>query len=74
MTEIDPFGPEAHDKYAPQHTKVSGHYCYDFDGLWICEDCPEFHVCTCVEKTPEQKTRADNYHQEMNDYNEKIEF
>ena len=61
---VDPFGPESHDQHAPDHSKVSAHYCMDFDGLWICEDCTEFHTCTCVEKTQEQKARAEKYHAE----------
>ncbi len=43
----DPFGPEAHDKHAPTHSGKRGHYCYDWDGLWICEDCSEFECCKC---------------------------
>lgn len=37
-----------HDKYCPEHSGKRGHYCWDWDGLWICEDCQEFKVCTCV--------------------------
>lgn len=45
--ERDPFGPDAHDEHHTSHSKSMGHYCCDWDGLWICEDCPEFECCTC---------------------------
>lgn len=43
----DPFGWRAHDKQVPEHSGLSGHYCMDFDGLWICRDCSEWDCCTC---------------------------
>jgi len=46
----DPFGWRAHDKGWPKHSGNLGHYCMEFDGLWICEDCEEFKVCQCFEK------------------------
>lgn len=57
MSEKDPFGPEAHDKAFPEHKKP-GHYCLDWDGLWICPDCEEFECCTCRfedDPTPNEK-------------------
>ena len=49
MTEeaIDPFGKEMHDKHCPEHSGNKGHFCGDWDGLWICEDCEEFKCCWC---------------------------
>ena len=47
MTEEDPFGPESHDKFFSTHSKKQGHYCLEFDGLWICQDCDEFDCCDC---------------------------
>lgn len=44
----DPYGPEAHDLGWPQHSKKRGHYCEEWDGLWICEDCSEFKHCSCL--------------------------
>lgn len=43
----DLFGPRAHDEHNPTHSKRDGHYCHDWDGLWICADCPEYDVCIC---------------------------
>ena len=47
----DPFGRYAHDTGAlaieEKHSGRWGHYCHEFDGLWICEDCSEFNVCLC---------------------------
>ncbi len=48
MEDTDPFGQKAHDKNCPEHSKRKGHYCLEWDGLWICEDCPEFEVCNCL--------------------------
>lgn len=46
----DPFGPEAHDEAVPRHSKKRGHYCPEWDDLWICEDCEEFECCECFEE------------------------
>lgn len=43
----DPFGMAVHDSRSPGHSGIRGHYCLEFDGLWICEDCTEFYCCTC---------------------------
>jgi hypothetical protein len=53
MTD-DPFGKEAHDEHAPNHSGEEGHFCWEWDGLWICKDCPEFEFCHCLvnEVTP----------------------
>lgn len=45
----DPFGKEAHDRDVPWHSGEYGHYCCDWDGLWICQQCEEFAFCTCFE-------------------------
>ena len=46
----DPFGMYAHDDGHPLHSGNCGHYCNDWDGLWICEDCEEFAHCHCEYK------------------------
>jgi hypothetical protein len=46
----DQFGWRSHDKGWPEHSGKRGHYCLEFDGLWICEDCGEFTVCRCFEE------------------------
>ena len=51
---IDPFGPEAHAAGAPEHSGKRGHYCAEWDGLWICEDCEEFKFCNCWGQADEQ--------------------
>ncbi len=67
MSEDDPFGKEAHDKQCPTHSKESGHFCDEFDGLWICKDCSEALTCRCFgavlrEETPEEiKAREEFY-------------
>lgn len=52
----DPFGCYAHDtgprQIQDQHSGRYGHYCHEWDGLWICEDCvEEFEVCLCFDKS-----------------------
>ena len=36
-----------------RHNDTTGHgeahFCTEWDGLYICEDCPEFRCCTCLE-------------------------
>lgn len=44
---FDRFGFSGHSYYNPDHNNKHGHYCWDWDGLWICEDCEEFKSCTC---------------------------
>jgi hypothetical protein len=46
----DPYGMEVHDLEHFEHSRRRGHYCGDFDGLWICEDCEEFENCLCFEE------------------------
>lgn len=53
----DPFGPTAHNKGWPKHSGKHGHYCWDYDGLWICEDCGEWETCSCFNNT-ERKSDA----------------
>lgn len=45
----EPFGKNEHDKHHPEHSGKHGHYCCDFDGLYICEDCDAFECCTCFD-------------------------
>lgn len=44
---FDRFGEYGHMYYNPEHSGKYGHYCHDWDGLYICEDCVEFKSCTC---------------------------
>jgi hypothetical protein len=45
----DRFGWRDHDRAKPtcKHSGRYGHYCGEWDGLWICEDCSEFQVACC---------------------------
>jgi hypothetical protein len=45
QTMLDPNTPEGHATYG--HSNVLGHYCIEWDFLYICKDCPEFECCTC---------------------------
>lgn len=45
----DPFGKKSHDEHYPTHSGKRGHFCWEFDGLWICEDCDEFQHCICLD-------------------------
>ena len=56
MEEEDPFGPEAHDRQCPTHSKENGHYCHEFDGLWICKDCSEATCCLCFGRVLREPT------------------
>lgn len=47
----DSFGRHAHDSDT-SHSGVRGHYCPEWDGLWICEDCAEFISCLCYSEAP----------------------
>lgn len=49
----DPFGKYAHDTHWTEHSRNKGHYCLDWDGLWICEDCSEFECCQCYSEQKE---------------------
>jgi hypothetical protein len=51
----DAFGKHYHDQQCPTHSGNRGHFCDQWDGLWICEDCEEFQVCTCFDK-PDAET------------------
>lgn len=44
---FDRFGQFGHLFYTKDHSGKYGHYCDDWDGLYICEDCDEFKSCTC---------------------------
>lgn len=54
----DPFGWRAHDKQVPEHSGLNGHYCNEFDGLWICQDCSEWDCCTCFGEAKEIAERS----------------
>lgn len=43
----DPHGKWSHDNCGRPHSGKRGHYCLEWDGLWICEDCDEFECCRC---------------------------
>lgn len=36
------------------------HYCPDWDGLAIDENCPEFECCTCFNKQTKKLTEKEN--------------
>jgi hypothetical protein len=46
---FDRFGEFGHKFYVPEHSGRYGHYCSDWDGLYICEDCEEFKSCGCFD-------------------------
>lgn len=56
MSEPDPFGKESHDDF-DCHSGIRGHYCPDWDGLYICQDCPEFESCCCTFEAEERKAK-----------------
>lgn len=45
--KADEFGRYIHDIRLPTHSGEKGHYCLEYDGLWICKDCIEFECCNC---------------------------
>ena len=49
---FDRFGMTGHNFYKPNHSGKYGHYCPDWDYLYICEDCDEFKSCTCFKNLP----------------------
>lgn len=47
MTDCD-FDKKWHDTEAPGHSGKHGHYCPEWDYLYICEDCEmEWSCCGC---------------------------
>lgn len=46
-TLADPFGKIRHDNYGERHSGRWAHFCWEWDELWICEDCGEFDACLC---------------------------
>jgi hypothetical protein len=59
MSEPDdvPFGKNDHAKHCPEHSGAKGHYCREWDGLYICEDCHEFKTaCYCFPKSNTEKS------------------
>ena len=49
VDDDDPFGKKNHDSQLPSHKGEFGHYCYNWDGLYICGDCSEIACCTCLD-------------------------
>ena len=50
---FDRFGPNGHRYYHKgSHTNRFGHFCPEWDYMWICSDCKEFQACKCFE-TPD---------------------
>lgn len=55
----DPFGRYAHDTWGKKHghSLKNGHYCAEWDDMYICEDCDEARCCLCfgyqLNKTPQ---------------------
>lgn len=48
---FDRFGPNGHKYYHKgSHTNRFGHFCSEWDYLWICGDCKEFQACKCFEE------------------------
>ncbi len=43
----DGFDKAAHKKYCPDHSGINGHYCPEWDYLWICQDCEMEYSCCC---------------------------
>lgn len=42
------FGKGGHDEHNPTHSGDRGHFCPDWDDLWICIDCREYATaCSC---------------------------
>jgi len=45
---FDRFGPNGHRYYTKDsHSNSFGHFCPEWDYLWICKDCREFQACSC---------------------------
>lgn len=50
MNNEDPnyaFSEEWHKDMCPNHSGKQGHYCLEWDDMYICEDCEEFKYCEC---------------------------
>lgn len=53
---FDRFGPNGHRHYHKNHSGKYGHFCAEWDYLWICNDCKEFQACKCFDYlTPEDE-------------------
>lgn len=46
---FDRFGPNGHRHYHKSHTNRFGHFCPEWDYMWICNECREFNACRCFE-------------------------
>ena len=47
---FDRFGPNGHRFYSKDHSNRYGHFCPEWDYMWICEDCKEFEACSCFKE------------------------
>lgn len=66
----DPFGKRAHNKTHKSHRGKYGHYCWEWDGLWICAECGEFHACRCFDI--ELETIREHHAKELKRVNEEV--
>jgi len=48
-----------HDRKCSHHSGKKGHYCPEWDALYICEDCPEYKACKCFKEKDYGQTRID---------------
>lgn len=47
---FDRSGTNGHRYYTKgSHSSKKGHFCLEWDSLWICEDCQEFQACKCFD-------------------------
>lgn len=44
---VPQFDKAEHDRELPKHSGAYGHYCPDWDYMYICDDCHEREGCTC---------------------------
>lgn len=46
------FDKAEHDHFNPAHSGAHGHFCQDWDYMFICDDCHERDGCTCQHVVP----------------------
>lgn len=51
MSNPEAFSKEWHDELCKNHSNENGHYCSEWDDMYICEDCSEFRCCACFNKS-----------------------
>lgn len=44
------FSEQWHKDSFPNHSGEQGHYCLEWDDLYICKDCMEFEFCNCFDE------------------------